>query len=223
MALTRPYRIGLIAVVIGGIVAGAGALSSLGADGSSAPGQTSKPEATDAAPARATPSEAPAPVAVNLGVQNQLAYVLAHWKDYNLDEYGQVGHNDCVNFTSQSLIARGWAMDGDWWTEGTGAGFDFSKAWVSSTSLMRYLGDSGRASALTDDQRDQVKLGDIVQFDWDNSGDRDHTGIVTRIEASGDNIVIYYAGHTDDTDYRSVDWAITVNHPGGTAYYWSIP
>jgi hypothetical protein len=205
--LARPYRIGLVAVVIGGIVAGAAVLSSA---------------ETHAAP-RAIPSVTPAPLAVDMSVQKQLAYVLAHWKNYNLAEYGLVGHNDCVDFASQSLIARGWAMDKDWWSTGSGSGFTFSKAWVSSTSLMRYLAASGRATALTDAQRDKVKLGDIVQFDWDKSGDRDHTGIVTRIERSGGKIKIYYAGHTDDTDYRSVDWAITVNHPGGLAYYWSIP
>ena len=207
MPLARPYRIGVVAVVIGGIVAGAAVLSSA---------------ETHASP-RAIPSVTPAPLAVDIGVQKQLAYVLAHWKNYNLAEYGLVGHNDCVDFASQSLIARGWAMDRDWWSKGSGSGFSSSKAWVSSTSLMRYLAGSGRATALTDAQRDKVKLGDIVQFDWDKSGDRDHTGIVTRIEGSGDKVKIYYAGHTDDTDYRSVDWAITVNHPGGLAYYWSIP
>jgi hypothetical protein len=205
--LTRPYRIGLVAVVIGGIVAGAAVLSSA---------------ETQATP-RAIPTVMPVPLAVDIGVQKQLAYVLAHWKNYNLAEYGLVGHNDCVDFASQSLIARGWAMDRDWWSKGSGSSFTFSKAWVSSTSLMRYLAASGRATALTDAQRDKVKLGDIVQFDWDKSGDRDHTGIVTRIERLGGKITIYYAGHTDDTDYRSVDWAITVNHPGGLAYYWSIP
>jgi hypothetical protein len=220
VALTRPYRIGLVAVV--GIVAGAAALSSLGFDGTSAPGHSTAPSATDAAP-RATPSVAPEPIAVDIKVQKQLAYVLAHWKKYNLAQYGQVGHNDCVDFASQSLITRGWAMDSDWHSAGSGSTFTFSKAWVSSTSMMHYMADSGRATALTDAQRDKVKLGDIVQFDWDKSGDRDHTGIVTRIEGSGDKIKIYYAGHTDDTDYRSVDWAITVNHPGGRAYYWSIP
>ncbi|WP_166789329.1 MULTISPECIES: amidase domain-containing protein [unclassified Cryobacterium] len=156
-------------------------------------------------------------------MQAQLSYALAHWKDYNTDQYGVVTGNDCVNFTSQSLVARGWAMDETWWTSGTGSDFDFSSPWVSSTAFMNYLADSGRATALTDDQRDQVKLGDVVQFDWDNTGDRDHTAVVSRIEGTGDDIVIYYAGHTDDTDYLSVDVAITEKHPGGTAYYWSIP
>ena len=37
------------------------------------------------------------------------------------------------------------------------------------------------------------------------------------------SISVHYAGHTDATWDRSVDWAITEDHPGGVAYYWSIP
>ena len=158
----------------------------------------------------------------NPRVLAQLDYVNTYWRDYN-DDYGVITGNDCVNFASQSLLQRGWEMDGDWWSDGPSDAFDFSSPWVSSTAFRDYLDESGRARALTDDQRDQVKLGDIAQFDWDNSGDRDHTAVVTRIERSGDDITIYYGGHTDDTDFRSVDWAIEVNHPGATAYYWSIP
>ena len=69
-----------------------------------------------------------------------------------------------------------------------------------------------------------VKVGDVVQFDWDDSGDRDHTGVVTSVVTERDgSIEIRYAGHTDATLDRSVDWAITEYHPGGVAYYWSIP
>ncbi|MFT2818091.1 amidase domain-containing protein [Leifsonia sp. A12D58] len=152
----------------------------------------------------------------------QLDYVNTYWQDYN-DDYGVITGNDCVNFTSQSLLQRGWNMDDEWWSDGPSDAFEYSSPWVSSTAFRDYIDESGRATALTDDQRDQVKLGDVVQFDWDNSGDRDHTAVVTRIERSGDTISIYYGGHTDNTDFRSVDWAITENHPGATAYYWSIP
>ena len=166
----------------------------------------------------------PAPqTASDPDVQAQLDYVLAYWSDYNTDDYGMLDDNDCVNFTSQSLIERGWQMDDYWWTDGTGMDFDYTSSWVSSTSFRDYLEESGRATALSAEQRDKVKLGDVVQFDWDNSGDRDHTGIVTAIEGSGDNITIYFAGHTDDSDFRSVDLAITVDHPGASVYYWSIP
>jgi len=233
VAVARPARIGVAALVLGGLVVGAVALATSGGDQVSTAEpvstatSTATPSATAAATATAEPRETPAataePVAVDAAVQAQLNYALAHWSDYNTDVYGVVTGTDCVNFTSQALIERGWTMDDAWYASGTGSDFDFSSPWVSSTAFMNYVADSGRATALTDDQRDQVKLGDVVQFDWDNSGDRDHTAIVSKIEGTGDNIVIYYVGHTDDTDYRSVDYAITEKHPGGTAYYWSIP
>ncbi|WP_166804603.1 amidase domain-containing protein [Cryobacterium algoritolerans] len=241
MLLTRRFRIGVVVLVLGGLVAGTAAVASLGDDEPSSAaraegardtvaGKSSASKAPTATP-RAAPADAGAPVAVaqpkptpaTPGAEAQVAYLLAHWTSYNTADYGVVAENDCVNFTSQSLIQRGWAMDDAWWSKGKGGSFTHSAAWISSTAMMRYLASSGRATELTDDQRDEVKLGDIAQFDWDNSGDRDHTGVVTRIEGSGDNVEIFYSGHTDDTDYRSVDYAITEKHPGATAYYWSIP
>jgi hypothetical protein len=149
----------------------------------------------------------------------QIDYALAHWSNYNSDVYGVVPGNDCVNFTSQSLVARGWAMDADWWFD-TNTG-QSSGAWNSSTALAGYLSaHPERATALGDDQRRQVKIGDIVQFDWDSSGDRDHTGIVTRVDKTVDGVKIYYAGHTSDSDYKSVDESLA--NEGGTVSYWSV-
>ncbi|MBC7443002.1 MAG: amidase domain-containing protein [Ramlibacter sp.] len=234
--MTRRFRIGVVVLVVAGLVAGTAALAAMGSDepsASSVTGDSVKSGPTPPAAATSTPRAAPAdagdPVAVDVPAeasaeaQAQVAYTLAHWTDYNTEDYGIVSDNDCVNFTSQSLIERGWEMDDEWYAEGTGSSFTHSSPWVSSTAFRDYVAESGRATQLTDDQRDQVKIGDVAQFDWDNSGDRDHTGVVTRVEGSGDNIEISYAGHTDDTDFRSVDYAITVKHPGATAYYWSIP
>ena len=64
----------------------------------------------------------------------QLEYVNTYWSDYN-DDYGVITDNDCVNFTSQSLLQRGWAMDDEWWSEGPSDAFDYSKPWVSSTAF----------------------------------------------------------------------------------------
>ncbi len=214
--------LGLAGLAVAGAVWGPGLVEQSGlfaGSSAAAPSQTmrSSADAADESDERAHEQHASDPA-----VQAQLDYVLAYWSDYNLDDYGMLDDNDCVNFTSQSLIARGWEMDEDWWTEGTGVDFDYTTAWVSSTSFMRYLETSDRVRELSESQRDQVKLGDIVQFDWDDSGDRDHTGIVTAIEGSGDDLTIYYAGHTDDTEFRSVDVAITEIHPGGRVYYWSV-
>jgi hypothetical protein len=153
-------------------------------------------------------------------IDHQMAYLMKYYKNYNTEEYGELPDTDCVNFTSQSLIARGWEMTDEWYQNNV---TNYSKAWISSTAMMNYFADRPElATALDDDQRDEVAIGDIVQFDWDNSGDRDHTGVVTRIEGSGDDIKIYFAGHTTDSNFRDVDKAITVDHPGGTAYYWHL-
>ncbi|MFM6974050.1 MAG: amidase domain-containing protein [Agromyces sp.] len=175
------------------------------------------------------PNELPTDQTVSLAglspaVAAQLQYVIDHWNAPNSASYGYLDDSDCVNFTSQSLLVRGWTQSDEWWNAQTGDALDTSPAWRSSTAFRDWLsGHAELATALDDSQRDQLAVGDIVQFDWDNSGDRDHTGIVTKIERNADgSISVYYAGHTDDTLVRSVDWAILVNHPGGTAYYWHV-
>ncbi len=233
MQLTRLQRLGLTTAVGAVLVVGATALVVQALNG---PAET--PVQTDAAtsattndPVRATPTDPAAEVAVygepalSAEVSAQIDYVLAHWNEpnYNSAEWGVLGINDCVNFASQAMIARGWTMDDAWSSAKNGNAYDSSAAWRSSTALMNYIASTGKAVALTDQQRDQVKVGDIAQFDWDNTGDRDHTGIVTKVERVGDTTSISFAGHTLDSDYRSVDTAITVDHPGATAYYWSVP
>ena len=152
-------------------------------------------------------------------VAAQTAYVLAHWQNYNSAEYGRLPGTDCVNFTSQSLVARGWAMDAEWsFNAGTS---QYSPAWASSTAFAAYLAaHPERAAALDDGQRAQVKVGDVVQFDWNSSGDRDHTGIVTRVEKTAGGVQVYYASHTMDNDFKSVDESLA--NAGGTVSYWSI-
>ncbi|WP_353828470.1 amidase domain-containing protein [Agromyces sp. SYSU T0242] len=152
----------------------------------------------------------------------QLDYVLAYWSEYNDEEWGVLEGNDCVNFASQSLVARGWAEGADWYHHGDP--YESSPSWRSSTAFRTWLaGHPELATELDDDERDEVRLGDIVQFDWDDSGDRDHTGVVTRIERGDDGEVrIAFAGHTKDSAYRDVDRAITVEHPGADVHYWRL-
>ncbi len=152
----------------------------------------------------------------------QLDYALEYWSDYNVEGWGVLEGNDCVNFTSQMLIARGWAQTDEWYHGGDP--YSSSASWRSSTAMHDWLAAHPElATPIDDDDRDRVQLGDIVQFDWDRSGDRDHTGIVTRIERGDDGEVrIAFAGHTKDSDYRDVDVAITEEHPGAAVYYWSL-
>ena len=153
------------------------------------------------------------------GIDAQLAYVLAYWSDYNTDEYPAVPGKDAVSFASQSLVARGWAMDDVWNVDpATGA---MSATWTSSTALRDYLRTrSDRATELTDAERDQVKVGDLAQFDWDDSGDRDHTAVVTRVERAEGGTKVWVASHTKDADYWDVDAALASG--GGSVTWFSI-
>ncbi|NRG40396.1 amidase domain-containing protein [Rathayibacter sp. VKM Ac-2835] len=142
---------------------------------------------------------------------SQLDYLQTYWSDYNSAQYGVIGGNDCVNFTSQSLIARGWEMDGEWSYSRTGG---YSSAWASSTAFNSYLSaHPERATPLTNAQRADVKPGDVVQFDWDGSGDWDHTGVVTSVKGS----TILYSSHTADNLDQSIDSA-----SAGRIMFWSV-
>ncbi|WP_207403243.1 amidase domain-containing protein, partial [Rathayibacter sp. SD072] len=142
---------------------------------------------------------------------SQLDYVRTYWTEYNSAQYGVIAGNDCVNFTSQSLIARGWTMDSEW---SFSSGGGYSSAWASSTAFNSYLAaHPERATPLTNAQRDQVEVGDVVQFDWDGSGDWDHTGIVTSVD--GDTIL--YASHTVDNLDQDIDSA-----SAGRIMFWSV-
>ncbi|MGW9183023.1 amidase domain-containing protein [Agromyces sp. NPDC055661] len=152
------------------------------------------------------------------GIDAQVAYVLAYWSSYNTAQYPVIDGYDCANFASQSLVARGWTMDGGWYLDGSGA---MSPSWASSTALRDYLRTrTDRATELDDSQRSQVKVGDIAQFDWDDSGDRDHTAVVTRVEHTDAGTKVWVGGHTKDADYWDVDTALA--NGGGSVSYFSI-
>lgn len=163
---------------------------------------------------------------VSSGLDRQLAYVLAYWKHYNPD-YQVVVDNDCVDFTSQALLRRGWTQQGEWTLDASNV-YHSGAAWVSSTAFRSFLLDHpSLGTPLTDSQRAKVKIGDVVQFNWTGkadgeTGDRDHTGTVTAVEHTSTGVKVKFAGHTNDSDYRDVDTAITKDHPGGVAYYWSL-
>ena len=219
----------MLAAAAAVLVAGGGAIAwsmvpQGGAPTSAADAGASGDESAGGGPGDATDADLDVS-SLSPAVAAQLQYVHAHWDATESERFGVVDGNDCVNFASQSLLVRGWEPDDEWWYDEEGDAYASSDAWISSTMLMAYLETHPeRATALTDDQRDQVKIGDLVQFDWDDSGDRDHTGIVTAVVTEADgSITVEYAGHTDATWDRTVDEAITEIHPGGVAYYWSIP
>lgn len=158
-------------------------------------------------------------------VDNQMQYLMEHWQNYNVDEYGDLNSvgGDCANFASQSLLERGWEMTDDWYNYD--AGSDWSGAWGYVPSFENWLTanpDLG-ATQLSFDQRDQVKVGDLVVFDWNDNDYLDHIQVVSAVKTVDGVTTIEMVGHNLDSNYRDLDETITVDHPDATGHFWSIP
>jgi len=183
--------------------------------------------ATPTAPAVPDPSTAVATTtlayAAITDVDRQLEYAMAHWKDYNLAEYGTMNPigGDCANYVSQTLVARGWQQRSDWYNRSAGA--EHSATWTYCPSMDPWLTAHAAEFGLTRrslDERDKVKVGDIVFYDWNDNASPDHTTIVSEVFTEPDGTIrIKSASHNQDGPYRDLDEMITVQHPGGTAWF----
>jgi hypothetical protein len=157
----------------------------------------------------------------NPQVLTELAYARAHYKNPNAAEFGNLGGTDCVNFTSQTLLARGWKMTQDW--AHSNSGEPYTRAWISSTAFRDYMYSNPElGKALDWGQRSQVAVGDVVQFDWDASGDRDHTGIISGIAVIDGKRTLLVSSHSP----AAFDWPITnvLAEHGSQAkvYFWHL-
>jgi hypothetical protein len=164
--------------------------------------------------------------AVVTPVDAQLQYAFAHWSadTYNLATYGEFNSvgGDCMNFVSQTLIARGIPQTSGWnFTSPT----KYSGSWIYTPSFENYLLTTPEAgfTRLTVDQRDQVEVGDIVVFDWNSNDSADHIQIVSDIRIVDGVQQILMVGHNLDSNWRDFDTTITVDHPGALAWFWKVP
>ncbi|PPF79052.1 hypothetical protein C5B96_13460 [Subtercola sp. Z020] len=157
-------------------------------------------------------------------VDQQMQYAFAHWKDYNLADWSVFSDNDCGNFVNQTLVARGWEQNDDWYSN-YGSGGDYSYSWIRGNEMDDYLDSRPETTRLELSDRASLKIGDVVMFDWDPQNDNgvDHTMLVSRVDRNADGSVsVKMVGHTVDAQYRDLDTAITVENPGGTAHFYSI-
>ncbi|MBA8988790.1 hypothetical protein FHW23_000022 [Curtobacterium pusillum] len=204
---------------------GNGSAANDGQAGATQDGATATPTPTaspvpDASTAVATTTLA---YAALTDVDRQLEYAMAHWKDYNTAEYGTMNPigGDCANYVSQTLIARGWKQRSDWYNRDAGAAH--SATWTYCPTMDPWLTANAAEFGLTRrslDERDKVKVGDIVFYDWNDNDSPDHTTIVSEVFTEPDGTIrIKSASHNQDGPYRDLDEMITVQHPGGTAWF----
>ncbi|GIN73807.1 hypothetical protein J14TS2_42820 [Bacillus sp. J14TS2] len=137
-------------------------------------------------------------------------YAEKWWDDYNpAYEKFEV---DCTNFISQCLHVGGAPMRGHpnrgkgWWYQNK----NWSYSWSVANSLKTHLGSStiGLRAQEVNDPR-ELKLGDVICYDFQGDGRFDHNTIVTGKDAAGEPLVnahtynsrMRYWAYEDSTAY----------------------
>jgi hypothetical protein len=164
---------------------------------------------------------------VTPGAGAQMQYALEYWQNYNTAVYGDLNPvgGDCANFVSQTLLARGWQMNDDWYNHDAAA--DWSPAWGYVPAMDDYFSANAGSLGLQQlgfDQasRADVALGDVAVFFWNGDTSADHTEVVDKIEKVNGQYKISLASHNDDFAFRDLDETITVAHPNSSGHFWHL-
>jgi hypothetical protein len=161
-------------------------------------------------------------------IQKQMNYALTYWNHYNLKTYGDLNPvgGDCANFVSQTLIARGWKMNSEWYNDDGAA--SWSPAWGYAPAMDDYFSANAKQLGLTEysfDQRSHIADGDVAMFDWTDDGSIDHVMVVTKVvDTTIDgkkSVEIDLTGHNKDDLDKSLD-TILKEYPDATGHFWHI-
>lgn len=122
------------------------------------------------------------------------------WWDGSNPRYPKLS-DDCTNFISQCLYAGGIPMtkQGDkvngWWIDAKASNWSYS--WTTSHALFQYVRKSLGGELVQN--ASELKMGDLIFYDWDGRGRYHHSTIVTDFDDAGDPLV---NAHTDASFHR---------------------
>lgn len=158
-------------------------------------------------------------------VDRQMEYAFARWNNYNTAQYGNFNAwgGDCINFVSQTLVARGWATSEEWFNNSQQ---EWGTAFVYVPGFDEWLTAHPEFGARRLAYSDQgaAKIGDVVMFDWNADGSLDHAQVISDVATRNGDTTISMVGHNIDTNYRTIDYALLQQGgPQSLVYFWSIP
>jgi hypothetical protein len=164
------------------------------------------------------------------GLDKQMQYAFTHWNLFASPRFGYYVDNDCANFASQTLLARGWKQSSAWWNSGsTKAGTPVASAsWVNTVALRGWLGSRpDLARHLYWWQRGGAHVGDVILFDWDTTKKGHtwaHTAVVSKVVTLPDGSTdIQYVAHTNNQRYGgSVGWLLQHLYPHMKVELWHL-
>jgi hypothetical protein len=134
-------------------------------------------------------------------------YADQYWNSYN--PHFLKFTDDCTNYISQCLLAGGIPMTSGtenpsvgWWYHRRGkAGHHWSYSWSVAHSFYWYLRGKHKTGPRADAVKSptDLRLGDIICYDFEGNGVWNHNTIVTRFDMDGNPLV---HAHTSNSQYR---------------------
>lgn len=151
-------------------------------------------------------------------------YAELWWNGFN-PQYKKMEGNDCTNYISQVLHAGGMPMVGGqnrgagWWYRWQGKGHNWSYSWSVAHSFTIALQKYLHAVQVGDPR--QLKVGDLICYDWDGDNRWQHNTVVVDFDYYGRPLVNAHtiASHRRYWDYRD-SYAFT---PRTQYMYFQIP
>ena len=142
--------------------------------------------------------------------QKAVSYADLYWKNSN--QGYETFENDCTNYISQCLLAGQLPMqytnrrDQGWWYKGRLKEREWwSYSWSVANSLYRYLSVAKKVGIKAHEVHDvtELKLGDLIFYDWNGTGRMSHSTIVTAFDVQGQPLV---NAHTVNCRHRYWDY-----------------
>lgn len=146
-----------------------------------------------------------------------VAYAHAYWNSYNPDF--KKFADDCTNYISQCLFAGGLPLDVSnsrskgWWYRGDGKRAIWSYSWAVAHSLERYLRQ--RKGVTVVPRATDLRLGDVICYDWEGDGRWNHNTIVTGFDENGEPLV---NAHTHNSQWRPWKYQDSPSYTAKTRY-----
>jgi hypothetical protein len=127
---------------------------------------------------------------------------LTYWSKYN-KSYRSFS-NDCTNFVSQAVRAGGWPQISGWYRSTNYWWYNSLNqtwTWVNAHywALFTYYRPRANMARYISDMR----VGDILEADWNADGDIDHAMVVTG-KTSSDIYLTYHSNNTKNKPFREL-------------------
>ncbi|HKS21849.1 MAG TPA: amidase domain-containing protein [Thermoanaerobaculia bacterium] len=135
--------------------------------------------------------------------------------------------HDCSNFASQSIAWGGFPqvkgfywLASSWWYDTWAWPRIHTDSWSIANTLKAFFAQSSRVTLLSSIR--DLRVGDVLQADWEGDGWVDHSAIVTGRDSNGNIWLTYHSYNKKDIPFWDFDAAAKSRNKNVKYYRWHL-